>query len=328
MKSVAIFNNKGGVGKTTLLCNLAAYLAIKERYKILVVDADPQCNASQSMFSDTAIHKHYKQNDFTVQHIVRPLAIGKGFSKSLEPKRSKRFGLDVILGDPAMSLNEDLLASDWVAATGGNLRGLRTTFLFLELLSRCNTYDYVFFDVGPSLGSINRSVLLAVDAFVSPMSIDIFSLKALDNISTQINDWKKKLQRGIEDIGDTADLGVDTPKWRSRFAGYVTQQYTKKTEGGQQRPVRAYDEVMKQMPEKIQQRLIDELGEEGTAESKLLGTIPLLHSLVPMSQTSRAPIFDLKAADGVVGAHFTRVREFEETIGSIATRFEEEMESV
>ena len=46
MKSIAFFNNKGGVGKTTLLCNLAGYLSIKCRKKILVIDADPQCNTT------------------------------------------------------------------------------------------------------------------------------------------------------------------------------------------------------------------------------------------------------------------------------------------
>lgn len=59
MKSIAFFNNKGGVGKTTLLCNLAAYFATEYDKKVLVIDADPQCNATQSMFDDSTINQFY-----------------------------------------------------------------------------------------------------------------------------------------------------------------------------------------------------------------------------------------------------------------------------
>jgi cellulose biosynthesis protein BcsQ len=55
MKSIAIFNNKGGVGKTALLANLASYLALRKDRQVLVVDADPQCNVTQLMFSDDDI---------------------------------------------------------------------------------------------------------------------------------------------------------------------------------------------------------------------------------------------------------------------------------
>lgn len=62
MKSIAFFNNKGGVGKTTLLCNVAGYLALHKNAKVLVIDADPQCNATQSLFSDETLDLIYKKN--------------------------------------------------------------------------------------------------------------------------------------------------------------------------------------------------------------------------------------------------------------------------
>ncbi|WP_202813702.1 AAA family ATPase [Rhizobium ecuadorense] len=67
MQSIAFFNNKGGVGKTTLLCNLAAYLALIKKKKVLVVDADPQCNATQLMLDETEVLKIYDTaNSFTI----------------------------------------------------------------------------------------------------------------------------------------------------------------------------------------------------------------------------------------------------------------------
>lgn len=59
MKSVAFFTNKGGVGKTTLVCNLAAYLANIKKKKVLLVDADPQTNATQYTFNDDVLEEIY-----------------------------------------------------------------------------------------------------------------------------------------------------------------------------------------------------------------------------------------------------------------------------
>ncbi len=79
MKSIAFFNNKGGVGKTTLVCNLAGYLAAERKKKVLVIDADPQCNATQYMFSELFVDKKYaSKSNFTIYKIVQPLAAGKG----------------------------------------------------------------------------------------------------------------------------------------------------------------------------------------------------------------------------------------------------------
>lgn len=111
MKSIAFFNNKGGVGKTTLVTNLAAYLALEMNKRVLVIDADPQCNATQAMFSDSFVDKKYSnKNSFTIYKIVQPLAAGKGYSAALSPERSDRFGVDVLIGDPRLALSEDVLA--------------------------------------------------------------------------------------------------------------------------------------------------------------------------------------------------------------------------
>jgi cellulose biosynthesis protein BcsQ len=162
MQSIAVFNNKGGVGKTTLLCNLAAYLAIAKKRRVLVVDADPQCNATQNLFSDETIEDIYEnRTSFTIYSVIRPLSLGRGYSEEIRPRHSAHFHVDIIAGDPRLGLTEDLLANDWSQAIAGDTRGLRTTLLFNQLLSLCTRYDYVIFDMGPSLGSINRAVLIA-----------------------------------------------------------------------------------------------------------------------------------------------------------------------
>ncbi|MDR6176542.1 cellulose biosynthesis protein BcsQ [Nocardioides zeae] len=319
MQSIAVFNNKGGVGKTTLLCNLAAHLSLKHGKSVLVVDADPQCNATQSLFADDDVESFYAKNSFTIQSIVRPLSRGRGFAKDVKVHTSESFGLDVLVGDPDLGLTEDLLATDWVQGTAGDVRGLRTTLLFTQLLQRFNKYDFVFFDMGPSLGSINRAVLLSCDYFITPMSLDIFSLKAIENIAKSLDNWKFRYSRGLESVDDPADeLEVENPAWDLKFAGYVTQQYTFKRDAeGEMRPVKAFERIMRRVPEVVDENL----GASAVKSDDLhLGSIPTLHSLVPLSQTSRKPIFALQGVDGVVGAHFSKVRDFERIISGISTR--------
>ncbi len=190
MRSVAFFNNKGGVGKTTLLCNVAACIGLYFKKKVCVVDADPQCNATQYFFDEPTIDKIYSDDsDFTIYKAIEPLALGEGYSQAISTRRAYRFGVDVVPGDPRLALTEDLLAKDWGEARAGEIRGVRTSLVFSALLEQLEGYDYVFFDVSPSLGALNRSIMLSSNYFISPVSLDIFSLKAFENIARWIDDW-------------------------------------------------------------------------------------------------------------------------------------------
>lgn len=322
MQSIAFFNNKGGVGKTTLLCNVAAFLAVRLEKKILVVDADPQCNATQLMLDELEVYELYDNNKaFTIHSIIHPLSIGKGYSENLLPISVADYGVSLIPGDPRLALKEDLLSKDWQDAVAGDIRGLRTSFLFSQFLARCSDYDFVLFDMGPSLGSINRSVLLASDFFVSPMSIDIFSLRAIENISTALQEWRRRLAYGLTQVSE--GLAADVPSGGAfdiRFAGYVAQQYIQKTTGGEKRAVTAFETIMKRIPKSIKTNFVDKLqGRQSNIEYEI-GSIPNLYSLIPMSQTAHKPIFSLRAKDGVRGAHFNKVRDAEGIFSQVSKR--------
>lgn len=317
MKSIVVFNNKGGVGKTTLLCNLASFIKQRLKKKVLLIDTDPQCNATAYMFPYPEIDQIYSKGTQTIYQVIKPLQRGQGFLKKDIPiRRSPTFQIDVLPGDPQLSLIEDFLSNDWLDCKAGEYRGIQTTLLFRELLSRLNEYDYVFFDVGPSLGSLNRSVLAASDFFVVPMSSDIFSLQALNNISKSLTEWKHQLSRGLNDYyqkeGEEFKIGNVVIKWHIQFAGYVTQQYTAKTVEGKKQPVNAYERIIKKIPAAIKNELLS-LNSNVIKDPKI-GEITNLHSLVPLSQNNSVPIFNLKAEHGVVGAHFNKVREFEKTL--------------
>ncbi|MGZ0051499.1 ParA family protein [Brevibacillus gelatini] len=329
MQAIAMFNNKGGVGKTTLVCNLVSYLSLKMGKKILVIDADPQCNTTINILPEDQFEKFYYQKEgFTIYDILRPLHRGQGYSEKINFYHVENFGVDFLIGDPRLSLMEDLLSNDWKDATSGEPRGLRTTLVFSDLLSKCEGYDYVFFDMGPSLGSLNRAILLACDFFLTPMSLDIFSLLALENIGQTMDTWKRRFTQGIENSIDPEVLEGLKQEFNIKFVGYVTQQYTAKVVDGVKRPVKAFDKILEELPAKLHNELIDKINKEFKDIQYELGSIPNLHSLIPISQSAHKPIFNLEYKDGVVGAHFYKVEEFSKIIHKISIQLLKNVEAM
>ena len=327
MKSIAVFNNKGGVGKTTLLCNVASYLSVKKGLKVLVVDADPQCNASLYMLNNNEwlrVLENYE--NVSIYKIFKPVQQGEGYinKNDIPCCRSSGFCLDLVVGDTNLSILEDFLSGDWIQGKGGDLRGLRTTLLIQDFLNKVyDKYDYVFFDIGPSLGAINRVVLLSCDYFILPMSSDIFSIKALSNISTSLKAWVAGINRGLQDYqektGSPFRIGDTNVSSNIKLLGYIYQQYIAKSVGGISRPVMAYERIVREIPSKIEEELADMISTDITIDDLCLGSIPNFNSLIPMSQTANKPVFLLSSLDGIVGAHFSKVKEYETVMEGIVS---------
>lgn len=324
MKSVAFFNNKGGVGKTTLICNLAAYLAHDKKKRILIIDIDPQCNASAYVLPEAQLEEILLTNKHTsIDSFFDPIRKGKGYAEGIPTIfKSDRFGIDLIVGDPKLSLREDLLSTDWSATVNGEPRGFQTTFSIRELISRMNDYDFVFVDMGPSLGAINRAILLAVDYFIMPLSVDIFSLMAISNIIKSFENWKSDLADAISNHAkkenDNFKIAGSDVTWSLRYAGYVTQQYKSKSVKGVREPVQAFDLIITaQRQEMI--KLCTIFNKD--VESADLGDVPILSSIIPMSQSAHAPVFMLDSRDGIVGSGYARVAESKEIFENIGNNF-------
>ena len=80
MKAIVFFNNKGGVGKTTLACNVVSYINQNTSKRALLIDADPQCNATQAVLAEDVCEEIYLANNSsqkTIFNYVRPIQMGE-----------------------------------------------------------------------------------------------------------------------------------------------------------------------------------------------------------------------------------------------------------
>ncbi|MBL8822798.1 MAG: ParA family protein [Planctomycetia bacterium] len=336
MKTIAAFNNKGGVGKTTLTCNIASYFARAMRQRVLVIDCDPQCNATQLILGQDAASDLYwnsssaQSNETTIRDILQPIEDGdSGISDSIQPFISSRnrFNVDVIAGHPGLSIIEDRLGGAWHDLLGGDLGGIRKTNWNLALCEKLSPhYDYCFIDLGPSLGSINRSVLVGCDSFFTPMGSDIFSILGVRNISAWLQQWTAKYENGLKlaesnQPGRLDNFSISRKlSIKNGYVGYTMQQYITKAISGERRPTKAYDEIITCVPDEIKSSLQNYFPSGMTLSDANLGDVPHLFSLIPLAQSAASPIIDLQSSDGLVGAQYKQREQFGEIIQAVAAK--------
>ncbi|MCW1777643.1 ParA family protein [Pantoea ananatis] len=341
MKSIAVFNNKGGVGKTTLLCNLAADLSISAEKNVLVVDCDPQCNTTQLVMGEDFSNEFYwgthNEDTTTISDLLQPIQEGDAnISDDFKPitRDRNRFGIDLIIGHPSLSFLEDKLSQAWGEVSAGELGGYRKTN-WPRMLSKnfLKPYDIVLFDVGPSLGALNRSVLLGCDYFITPMGTDIFSILGLRNISKWLTDAIETYEHGTAQCSKKNPGGFEkysipqTPSIRSGFVGYTLNQYLTKSKAGERIATDRYEEILKKVPAEIND-LCQNFGRPGLSSHQTkLGDVPHLYSLIPLAQTRAAPIFSLASKDGIVGSQYKMVENYRKIVGRISERFLENIQS-
>lgn len=335
MKSISFFNNKGGVGKTTLAVNMAHHLARNLNKRILFVDCDPQCNATQVLLPENIWESVYSSNEVsnqkTILKTVRELREGNSrIDTDLPVIFSPRFGFDVLAGHPFLSLLEDVLGQSWGQFAGGNFGAATRTHWVAQLVASASEYDLIVFDVGPSLGALNRSVLIGSDMFVTPVAPDLFSLYSFDNLSTWFSRWQKTYKLGVsatnsENEGmDVASLGMwERAGIRANFGGYTTQEYLTKYTEGKARSVLAYDKYKSQIPTKAY-NLAASLHSD--TQSLDLGVVPYMFSMVPLAQAAHAPIRGLIASDGLTGAQFNQQKRYASKLAEIGDRLAQRLE--
>ncbi len=342
MITIAMFNNKGGVGKTTLTNNIASYISENLQKRVLVIDCDPQCNSTQLLMGQEFASELYWEPDpptdiTTISDILQPIEDGDSkISDQFVPIKSSetRFNIDLIPGNPKFSVIEDRLGSAWHELLSGDVGGIRKTNWNTFLIEKIKkNYDYVFYDLSPSLGSINRSVLVGCDYFITPMGTDIFSILGIRNISEWLTGWINLYEKSL-DLAEERfprrlhSFGIDKKlKIKSGYLGYTVQQYITKSKQGVRRPTKAYEEIISNVPNAVENSLKTFIKPKLNATHLKLGDVPHLYSLIPLAQSNSCPISKLKGSDGLVGTQFKQQEDFNTILKTIVSNLLENLKS-
>jgi cellulose biosynthesis protein BcsQ len=314
VKTIAFFNNKGGVGKTTLVYHLA-WMFNEMGIDVVALDLDPQANLTSAFFDESRQLDLWWPADNRSDSIfkaVEPLLEHLG---DIQPAKLAWIAnhLHLLPGDLALSRFEDRLAEAWPKCLTGDADSFRVTTAFYRLAAQAaqeRRASIALFDVGPSLGALTRAALIASDFVVVPLGADLFSLQGLMNLGPTLRKWRQDwLKRINEAPGSVSPL----PTGDMRPVGYVVLQHAVRAD----RPVFAYQRWDEQIPPTYAEQLLDEPRQPG---NHCLARIKHYRSLMPLAQEVRKPMFLLKPADGAIGGHAQAVEQCYADFKALAER--------
>ena len=307
MKTVAFFNNKGGVGKTTLVYHLAWMLADRGE-QVLAVDLDPQANLTSMFLPEDALEDLWPKGEHprTIFGALRPIIRGLGDVTTPHVEAlDTRLGL--VVGDLALSTFEDKLSDAWPRCHNRDESAFRTMTAFyrgvIQAAAR-HRATWVLIDVGPNLGAINRAALIASRHVVIPLGPDLFSLQGLRNLGPSLRAWRASWQE-LADKNPDSDLIM--PEGKIEPLGYVVMQHGVRGS----LPPKAYQRWIDRFPSEYRESVLDEASSgaiKAADDPYCLAMLKHYRSLMPMAMEARKPVFVLKPADGAIGAHGEAVR--------------------
>ena len=341
MKILTIFNNKGGVGKTTLTFHLAHALAEKGQ-RVLLIDLDPQCNLTIYALDEQKIANIWLPEDAFIEDFgnatgrltgnqfdtlvksprsvhfhLKPIEDGVSDLVSLPPPVRLRKNLDLIPGRLTLHMFESKVAERFNAIYSGDPLAIRTATSIRNLAqsyAKQNGYDIVILDTSPSLGALNRNILSQADAFLIPGNPDLFSLYGIRNIGSALTLWKKQFESVFSLLSDAKRHSF--PEKFVRFIGY-TLYNAKRLQGSKTTNPMGIALAHYNYAEKIPEVIFEEIDREDMVKIPVdrlkisIGDGAVIHghnTLSAMAQKYHMPMWKLPGCDDLEPEHVSTIR--------------------
>jgi len=328
MKIISIFNNKGGVGKTTLTYHLAHILAEMDK-KILILDMDSQCNLSLYGMQEKTLEKIWLNEDYvidngfesaekqmekddfnnlfqttrTMHFLLKSVEEGISDFDELPPPVNLANNLDLIPSRLTLFKYENKIAERWTGMFLGEPLSIRTVTRIrklAELYSAKNHYDFVIIDTSPSLGMLNKVIISTVDGFMIPCLPDMFSLYGIKNIGEVLTQWQRDFDICTGMISEEKRKAFS--KKPVRFLGYTIYNAKKRSDqpGYWELPKAHFDYAQKipaNIKKHIAKRVREHLSEEMVKTP--IGNNAIIHShntFPNMAQKYKEPIWKVPSS--------------------------------
>lgn len=301
-KTISVFNNKGGVGKTTIIWNLAVSLADQGK-SVLLIDFDAQCNLSIACLGSTEFSELLRSSDeFPFGQTVKAFALPYiqqntiGNVHSFNAKRAPDNGiLHIVPGDFWLNTFSDILNVGTDVISGSGLYRFILPALIAAEAEKTNdvAYDYVLIDLPPSFNTLVRSALYCSDYFLVPCTPDLFSAYCVGLIGEMlpsfVQDWEQGKRRYL--TGNPRDQVVTT-KGMPKFGGWIFNGYDTRRKDGVKYEVGADAEHHREIVNAITTTLIPQL--------QAIDTYDAVPSFIEFEPVAKIEDLNVMAPDSII----------------------------
>ena len=326
MKIISLFNNKGGVGKTTLAFHLSWILSEMGK-KVLMIDLDPKCNLTICGINECQLEKIWQYEDpfiddyenaakslskeefsafnqrpHTIHYLLKPTEDGLDEIEhtKLTPTIKLNPNLNLIPGRLTINRYENVISERWSQIYQGvplSIRTITRIRSIAETYAERDGYDFVIIDTSPSLGALNKVIISTVDGFIIPCLPDMFSLYGIQNIGNSLKQWQKEFNGIYHLISEEKRMRF--PKEFVQFLGYTiynAKKYTKPSNPWDL--AQAHYNYALQIPRVIEHYIIGDVRKHLNSEQtqQPIGGTSVMHShntLPAMSQKYKRPIWEV-----------------------------------